>query len=185
MADEAGGGALVGADVKDSRRLLGVYLRDHLAGSAAGVALVRRSRASNRGSELGVILKEFETQIVEDRQSLRNIMRRLNVRESAVKEMIASALEFIGRLKSNGRLTGYSPSSRVVELETLAAAVFTKRSLWLSLRAVADDYSELDREELEQLITRATAQYQRLVAEHDRAAAIAFGVSSSGDGRGR
>jgi hypothetical protein len=166
--------------VRDARRLLGIYLRDHLAGSAAGVALVRRCRNSNRGTELGVILQEFETQIVEDRQSLHNIMRRLNVRESVVKEMIGSVVEMVGRLKSNGRLTGYSPSSRVVELETLAAGVFTKRSLWLSLRAVVDDYVELDREELEQLITRATAQYQRLIAEHDRAAAIAFATSRSG-----
>lgn len=169
--------------MKDARRLLGVYLRDHFAGSAAGVALVRRCRQSNRGTELGLILQEFESQIVEDRQSLRSVMQRLNVRESVVRELVASAIERVGRLKTNGRFVGYSPSSRVVELETLAAAVFTKRSLWLALRAVVDDYDELDREELERLITRATAQYQRLIAEHDRAAAIAFGASPSGGDR--
>ena len=159
----------------DPRLLLSIYLRDHLAGAMAGVHLARRCRRANRGTELGSELAEIEREIIEDRHSLTDMMARLGVPESRVKNLLGLEVEAVGRLKGNGRVLGYSPSSRVVELETLAAGVFTKRSLWLSLRAVVDDYRALDRDELDRLVTRATQQYQRLIVEHDRAATTAFG----------
>ena len=39
-----------------------------------------------------------------------------------------------GRLKPNGQLTGYSPLSRVVELEGLALGITGKLALWKALR---------------------------------------------------
>jgi hypothetical protein len=162
----------------DPRFLLHIYLRDHLAGAVAGVSLVRRCRRSNSGNELGALLKGIEAEIIEDRQALEEIMHRLGAEKSRTKELLGRAAELVGRLKSNGRFFHYSPSSRVVELEGLAAGVFTKRSLWMSLRAVADEYAEFDARELDRLIARATDQYERVLAEHDRAAAIAFGTSS-------
>jgi hypothetical protein len=162
----------------DPRFLLHIYLRDHLAGAMAGVSLARRCRRSNSGNELGVMLEGIEAEIVEDRQALEEIMRRLGAEKSRTKQLVGLAAELVGRLKSNGRFFHYSPSSRVVELEALAAGIFTKRSLWMSLRGVADDYADLDVRELDRLIARATDQYGRVLAEHDRAAAIAFGTTS-------
>jgi hypothetical protein len=159
----------------DPRYLLSVYLRDHLAGATAGVRLAERCRRANSGSELGLTLAEIERDISDDRRSLKEMMARLGIAESKAKELIGLAVEALGRLKSNGRLVRYSPSSRVVELEALAAGIFTKRSLWLSLRAVADDYRALDRDELDRLVATATKQYQRLITEHDQAARTAFG----------
>ena len=163
----------------DPRFLLGVYLRDHLAGAMAGVALARRCRRANRGGDLGETLAGIEAEIIEDRRELSEIMAHLGVRESRFKEVVGLVAEAVGRLKSNGRFLRPSPSSRVVELETLAAGVFTKRSLWLSLRAVVDDYRALDARELDRLATRAERQYERLIVEHNRAAATAFGSAST------
>ena len=159
----------------EPRFLLAVYLRDHLAGAMSGVSLVRRCRRSNRGTALDDVLAEIEEEIVEDRRTLRETMARLCVSESRLKELIGLSAATVGRLKSNGRIFRYSPSSRVIELEGLAAGVFTKRSLWLSLRAVVDDYSALDSRQLDRLTARATRQYERLIVEHDRAAIAAFG----------
>ncbi len=163
-----------GSTEPDPRYLLSIYLRDHLAGAMAGVRLVERGRRANSGTELGLALAEIEREIIDDRRSLREMMARLGVAESKVKELIGVAAEALGRLKSNRRLVRYSPSSRVVELEALAAGIFTKRSLWLSLRAVAGDYRALDRDELDRLVATATKQYQRLICEHDQAARTAF-----------
>ena len=43
--------------------------------------------------------------------------------ESKTKEAVAWVGEKIGRLKLNGQLRGYSPLSRVLELEALAVGV--------------------------------------------------------------
>lgn len=161
----------------EPRHLLAIYLRDHLAGAMAGVSLARRSRRANSDNELGTFLEGIEAEIIADRRSLEDIMRRLHVDESRLKQLVGLAAELVARLKSNGRIVQYSPSSRVIELEALAAGVFTKRSLWLSLRAVADEYAELDVGQLDRLIASATDQYERLIVEHDHAAAVAFGSS--------
>jgi hypothetical protein len=161
------------------RALLAVYLRDHFAGATAGVSLVRRCKRANNDNEFGRFLEEIEAEIVADRRALEEIMNRLHVTKSRAKQLLGRGAELVARLKSNGSIVRYSPSSRVVELETLAAGVFTKRSLWLSLRAVVDEYIELDVPQLERLIARATGQYERLIVEHGRAAAIAFGPAST------
>ncbi|MEY2446125.1 MAG: hypothetical protein QOE00_2705 [Ilumatobacteraceae bacterium] len=159
----------------DPRYLLHIYLRDHQAASKGGISLVRRCRRSNSGTELAVVLEGIEAEIRAAQQALEDLMRGLGAKKSRVKQVVGRGAEVVGRLKSNGRLFHYSPLSRVVELEALASAVFTQRSLWLSLRAVVDHYAVLDAGQLDRLIADATGQYERLLIEHDRAAAVAFG----------
>ena len=50
-------------------------------------------------------------------------MDRLGVRQKKARLAIAAVTEMAGRLKPNGRLIGYSPLSRVVELEGLTIGV--------------------------------------------------------------
>ena len=122
------------ADVdRGDERVLEVYFRDHFAGSTAGLALVRRCRRNNAGTELDQVLAGVETEIEEDRRSFQAMMSRLDVTPSAVKSALGSVAEVAGRLKGNGRVIRSSPSSPVVELEGLAAGIVTKRNLWRSL----------------------------------------------------
>ena len=51
-----------------NRKLLGIYLNDHLAGSTGGVELVKRAARSNRESELGEFLATLAVEIGEDRE---------------------------------------------------------------------------------------------------------------------
>ena len=106
-------------------------------------------------------------------------MRRLGVSPNPVKSALGSFAETIGRLKTNGRLFHYSPLSRVLELETLAAGIFTKRNLWRALRSAAGHDGMLSLEELETLIERATSQYERVLAAHAEAAALAFAATAT------
>jgi hypothetical protein len=51
------------------RRLLAIYLNDHLAGATAGLELARRARGSNRDTELGEFLERLTGEIEEDREA--------------------------------------------------------------------------------------------------------------------
>ena len=159
----------------DAQRRLAVYLRDHDAGAQAGVALIRRCQDSNRDTEFETDLSDLAGEIDEDRHALRSIMDRLDVGPSRIKELIGGAAELVARLKTNGHLVRYSPSSRVIELEAIAAALATKRNLWRALAAAGT--SAVPRAELDRLTERATDQFERVLALHERAAGLAFAAA--------
>ena len=165
------------ANHSTNRDALAVYLRDHYAGSAAGLALVQRCRGANQRAALDDVLASVEAEITEDRRSLDQIMARLRVTPSVFKAALGRGSELIGRLKSNGTILRRSPSSTLVELEGLAAGILTKGSLWRSLRAAASHHPGLDVAELERLLDRANDQLERVLAAHDWAAEDAFASS--------
>ena len=154
--------------------LLAIYLNDHLAGSTAARELVRRAAASNRGTSYGSFLEGLRVEIDEDRASLLEVMRTMDVRPDPLKVAGGWAAEKAGRLKLNGRVLGYSPYSRVVELEVLKLGVGGKRSLWLALRQIQAADPRLDGPFLDTLIERATSQEQRIEEQRLRAAEEAF-----------
>lgn len=156
------------------RELMGIYLNDHLAGAVAGSELARRCHRNNAGTRYAGPLGDLAAAIAEDRSSLERLMARLGVRGNPVKQVSALAAERVARLKPNGRLTGYSPLSRVAELDGLSAGVNGKRVLWRSLLAVVDHYPVLRREELERLASRANEQLDTIEQVRDDAAREAF-----------
>jgi hypothetical protein len=157
----------------DPDRLLAIYLNDHLAGSVLGVELARRLRASNSeddalGRPLAVICAEVEA----DRETLQRLMRQLNVRRDPLKPAAAWLAEKLGRLKLNGRLTGYSPLSRLVELEMLSIGIAGKMQLWEVLeRTLGEGIAGFD---FQQLAERAAGQRERVRELHSIAAARAL-----------
>jgi len=153
---------------------LSIYLHDHLAGSTLGTELVRRTRQANEGTHYEAFLADLERQIREDRATLLDIMRRLDTGRDELKEALAWTGEKLGRLKFNGRLSGYAPLSRVVEFEVLTGAVHAKLNLWRALRELAPHHPRLDIGELEELIRRAEQQLAGLHEHHSQAAAEAF-----------
>ncbi|HEX5948187.1 MAG TPA: hypothetical protein VFZ45_01345 [Actinomycetota bacterium] len=155
------------------RKLLGIYLNDHLAGAMGGIELARRCLSNNRGTPLEADLEKLAREIEEDRVVLEGLMERLRIPRSPVKAPLAWALEKVGRLKLNGRLLEYSPLSRVVELELLSSGVETKRSMWTALKRLADEGIDLGLD-LEDLIGRARRQRRMLERRRLEAAAAAF-----------
>ena len=153
--------------------LLAIYLNDHLAGATLGVELARRLRASNQDEpEFGPVLGEVCGEIEADRETLKTMMDRLAVGQSKLKPLAAVLGERLGRLKLNGRLWGYSPLSRLDELELLQIGVAGKRRLWRALEHThARDLEQFD---LGALAERATEQLRRLEALHLKASALAL-----------
>ncbi|HEY1358614.1 MAG TPA: hypothetical protein VGF21_09930 [Thermoleophilaceae bacterium] len=154
--------------------LLGIYLNDHLAGATGGLELARRAQSSNAGTPLGDFLAGLVVELEEDREALERIMDRLGVGKDRLKVVAGWTGEKAGRLKLNGRLTGYSPLSRLVEVEALLLGVSGKRAAWLALLEISPREPRLDEEELQGLVDRAEAQLGGLRRFHAEASAAAL-----------
>ena len=149
--------------------LLGIYLNDHLAGSAGGVETARRTRGSNERNEFGAPLARLGEEIEADRETLEAVMEELGVPRSRLKPAIGWLGGKLGRLKPNGQLRGYSPLSRVVELELLLLGITGKLRLWRLLDELVADQSSTD---FVSLAVRAEDQRTRVEALQLRAARL-------------
>lgn len=152
---------------------LQIYLNDHRAGAAAGLAVGQRLAASNRGTELGTVVEVIVAEIEADARALDTIVEHFGLQPNPVKRTVALVAERLGRFKLNGQVTGYSPLSRLLEIEGLMAGIDLKRSLCASLRAVVahERVGDID---LAELAERADSQRERLLPFHQAAAAQAL-----------
>jgi hypothetical protein len=149
---------------------LSIYLNDHLAGATAAANLARRAAGSNEGTDYGPALEAVATEIEEDRAALMDVMQRLSVGRDHLKSALAWSAERAGRLKLNGQLVGYSPLSRLEEIEVLSLGVEGKLALWRTLRSTHASDPRLAGIDLDGLIERARSQRRRLERQRVRAA---------------
>lgn len=157
---------------------LAIYLNDHLGGATGGVELARRLRTSNRGDDMfGPPLDRVCSEIEEDRAALERVIKGLGFSPSTVKPAGAWVAEKLGRLKLNGRLRGYSPLSRLLELEGLLMGITGKIALWKTL-AGSDDVEGLGLD-FEQLAVRAAEQRSTVENLHRLATAAISEPSAS------
>lgn len=100
-------------------------------------------------------------------------MGTLDVSRDRLKPCGAWIAEKLGRLKLNGQLRGYSPLSRMVELEGLYIGISGKSRLWKALdTTVAARLPEVDFTALGERADRQRAEVEGLQEE---AAKRAFG----------
>jgi hypothetical protein len=152
---------------------LTIYLNDHLAGATFGSELVDRMVRENTGSEFEMPLRDLAVEIHKDHAELESIVDDLRRPRDQIKRALGWGVEKVGRLKPNGRLVGYTPLGRLLELEALAAGVSGKRALWRSLGAVRLEEA-LPGTRLAELIARADGQLAEIERLHADAAAIAL-----------
>lgn len=146
--------------MRRSAKLPSVYLNDHLADQTLGVELVKRAISENTGTPLRAFLEVLSWELEEDRESLMRLMGGLGVRRKRVGVILAWIAEQVGRLKRNGQLTGYSPLSALVELESLHRAINGKIDMWNALRSSVGD--RVDGIDLDELVRRAERQAEQL-----------------------
>ncbi len=158
--------------------LLKIYLNDHLAGATAGVELARRTLRENRGNPVGQYFETFVPELEEDRATVEAILLALGQPQDLLKQGIGWMVEKLGRLKLNGRLTRYSPLSRVLELEGLCIGSEGRLSMWRSLRTLASRDERLGRFDFEALIARAEVQLRALERLRQQASDEAFSDNS-------
>jgi hypothetical protein len=163
--------------------LLPIYVEDHLALSLAGIRLARRCRDENRGSALGRYLERLVPELEEDRAVLAHAARALGSGPSLVKDAAAALGEWLGRLKPNGRIVGYSELSRLWELEALAAGTASRHALWKVLGRAARRDARVRGFDFERLEERALRHRAELERHRVRAADVAFAAARPGAAR--
>jgi hypothetical protein len=157
-----------------SDEALAVYLNDHLAGSAAGVELAEKLRDNNQGTELGKAMVALHHDITEDRETLEELMRHLDVERHPVKEAAGWMLEKVSRLRLNPALTGSPELTRLLETEALSLGIEGKLSMWLALKEAAAADPRLAAADYDRLIERARGQRRALEPHRLAAAAASF-----------
>lgn len=164
----------------DATRLVRIYLDDHWAGAGAGVALAKRLATHNETTPWHAELRRIAAAIEDDQRVLSTLRDAHGRSPRSLKRALAKVAERVGRLKLNGRLIGYSPLSRLVEVELLMSGVQGKRNLWSALRYYGAPTADVDWDMMER---RSIEQLEQLARIHDQAAQIAFGDESAGDPR--
>jgi hypothetical protein len=157
-----------------NEKFLRIYLQDHHAGSTTGLELARRIRGENEGNDYGVTMAKIVDEIAADRKALEGVMEDLGFEADRIKDLGAWALEKAGRLKLNGQITGYSPLSRLVELEGLISGITSKVALWGALLQIAPGEPKLDAAHLDRLRERGESQRATVEELRARAAREAF-----------
>lgn len=144
------------------------YLNDHLAGSIGALELIAHCAKLYEGKSLGLFFSEMEAQINADQAILRDVMRRLGVEESKVRQAGAWAGEKFGRALFT--LAGNEPNGLglLLVLEGLTMGVAGKRLLWRALSAA--NLPKLEEFDFEDLQRRAEEQIKRAQAEQARSA---------------
>lgn len=160
-----------------SNKYLGIYFNDHLAVLAGGEEVVTRSLESNQGTPLGEFLQQVLERVQQDRQALESLMSDRGVPQNWAKTGGAWLAERVGRLKLNGEITGYSPLSRLVEVEGIGLALEARRSFWDTLSHVG--IAEAGGRQTGELATRAEDELEELQAHRLEAAKEALGATTS------
>ncbi len=153
---------------------LETYLQDHRAGAAMGSDLAHRLADENSGTPYEDFLLGLAQEIDGDIETLEQIMDHFGVSKPALKIAGAKVAERIGRLKPNEQLSGYSPLSRVLELEALRGGVQGKLGLWDSLAELAEHDDRLNADLMAELQAKALRQLEGLREQHRMAAREAF-----------
>ena len=119
-------------------------------------------------------MAKIADEIAADQKALEGVMDDLGFGTDRIKDIGAWALEKAGRLKLNGQITGYSPLSRVVELEGLLTGITAKIALWVALLQIAAEDPRLDAARIERLRERGESQRTTVEELRQRAAREAF-----------
>jgi hypothetical protein len=159
---------------KTSAELLGIYLNDHLAGAVAGSELARKLSADNEGTPLGTYLSTLAHAIDADRLTLEELMDRLDVDKSVLKQATGWVAEKLSRFKLSDQMTESTDLKRLLEFEMLGTGIHGKLAGWHALRQIRTSVPALAETDFDRLIARAEEQRDGLEQHRLAAATGAF-----------
>jgi hypothetical protein len=141
---------------------LDTYLNDHHAGATAGVSLARMAADEHQQHEHGPFFAEISHEIQTDHETLEQLMEALGTDRSATK----TALAEVGTKVMSPKFVGTEDAlNAFVALETLSIGVEGKLCMWKALKCVEDAYPSLEGFDLDELISRAQSQRERIEAK--------------------
>ena len=164
---------------------LATYLADHLAGSDAALALIRRMARHQASHDLVVGLVELEAEIRTDQRVLQSLRARLAPTSPALPRAGGWLAEKVLRIKLPLG-TDRRGLSLFEGLELLALGIWGKRALWSLLARIAPRDGRLSGIDFHRLERRAVQQHDQV--ERQRVAAgltaLAPAISARGSRAG-
>lgn len=155
------------------KKLLGLYLSDHLTGSTAGLGRLERMAKDFTDTPFHSELAGLAADVGRERELLRRLIHDLGIRQRPHRQAAAWLAERAGRLKLNGRVLSRSPMTLVLESELMRAAILGKIGGWQTLEELAPQLG-LDKATFTRLITEGREQIDTLGRVHDHARTNAF-----------
>jgi hypothetical protein len=141
------------------RERLHTYLNDHLAGSVAAIELLDNLIEHHSEDRFGKIFRDLRDEIEADQETLRNLIRKLGAKESAVRKAGAWLAEKFSRVK----IGDADDSAELLQaLEGLALGISGKQLLWRSLAAIEANFPALQGSDFSELEKRAHDQFERV-----------------------
>jgi hypothetical protein len=136
------------------------YLNDHLGGAQIAIQILETMRDQHKDKKL----REFATillpEIQADDETLRSIASNIGSRSNVIKEAGGWLLEKFARLKLGH--SGSTSFELFESLELLALGIQGKLCLWKALRAASGQDARLRGYDFEELVSRASRQYDRV-----------------------
>ena len=138
---------------------LHTYLNDHLSGSVAAIELLDGVIEHHSEDRITKIFRDLRDEIQDDQETLRNLIRKLGAKESAMRKAGAWLAEKFSRVK----IGDADDSVELLQaLEALALGITGKQLLWRSLGAIAPNFAALQGMDFGGLEKRAQDQFERV-----------------------
>lgn len=150
--------------------ILETYLNDHLAGSTGALQLLAHLIEEAPDLAFADFCRALRDEVQADVEQLRELMKRLDHSESAVKKTGAWLAEKVTEIKLLLEGEYGSDFGRFEALEVLSLGILGKKALWTALQTVQDSTPALSEFDLPLLIRRADEQYERTEVERLAAA---------------
>lgn len=136
------------------------YLNDHLAGSVAALELIEHLIKRHPEPAFAQFFSDLERDIKADQGVLRQLLRDMHQRESALRKVAAWIAEKLLRTKFAIAGEEFGELGLVQAFETLALGIRGKQLLWRGLRTC--DWPSLKYVDLVRLEDRAIEQQERV-----------------------
>jgi hypothetical protein len=142
-----------------ARERLHTYLNDHLAGSVAAVELLDHLIEHHSEDRLGNFFDDLRNDIRADQEKLRDLIDKIDGKESALRKAAGWVSEKFGRVK----IGDADDSAELLQaVEGLGLGITGKKLLWRSLGAVASNFPALQGIDFGKLEDRAQEQFERV-----------------------
>ncbi|MBO1753290.1 hypothetical protein J4G33_15890 [Actinotalea sp. BY-33] len=146
-----------GESASIDRRLLAVYLNDHLAGSVAGARRLRRTADTLQRSPVAAGLDRVAREVAAEKDELDEMLEAWGVTQALPKQALAWLGERVSRIKAARSQMRSSPTTTLLEVELLRSAVVGKRGLWQTLIDLAPAL-DVDRSRMVELLEQTDRQ---------------------------
>lgn len=149
------------------------YLNDHLAGATAAVELLDRLIELRIDTDLRSLLTSLRSEVAQDRETLRGIMKAAHVEESGPRQAAGWIADKAAHLKLRAEDPNFGDFYLLESFDALVLGIEGKGALWRALRAAGID-SGSDAANYDRLEARAREQSQRVDAERLKVASAAL-----------